>query len=128
MAVYSDISLSFSKHPVTNDIGKITNVSAITNSMRNILTTRLGERPFEPDYGSRIYDSLFELIDAISLDGLASSAREALEFWEPRIEVLRVFTDANADANEVQLTIEFYIVGAVSEGAQEASFVFTSTR
>ena len=128
MAVYSDISLSFSKHPVTNDIGKITNVNAITNAMRNILTTRLGERPFEPDYGSRIYDSLFELVDTISLDLLASAAREALEFWEPRIEVLRVFTDANADANEVQLTIEFYIVGAVSEGAQEASFVFTSTR
>ena len=46
MAVYSDISLSFSKHPVTNDVGKITDVNAITNSMRNILTTRLGERPF----------------------------------------------------------------------------------
>ena len=41
MAVYSDISLSFSKHPVTNDVGKITDVNAITNSMRNILTTRL---------------------------------------------------------------------------------------
>tara|TARA_B100000530_G_C15799595_1_gene424981 strand:- start:426 stop:812 length:387 start_codon:yes stop_codon:yes gene_type:complete len=128
MAVYSDISLSFSKHPVTNDIGKITNVSAITNAMRNILTTRLGERPFEPDYGSRIYDSLFELIDAISLDSLASAAREALEFWEPRIEILRIVPEANPDANEVQLIIEFYIVGAVSEGAQEASFVFTSTR
>ena len=115
MAVYSDISLSFSKHPVTNDVGKITDVNAITNSMRNILTTRLGERPFEPDYGSRIYDSLFELIDAISLDGLASSAREALEFWEPRIEVLRILPEANADAHEVQLTIEFYIIGAVSE-------------
>ena len=47
MAVYSDISLSFSKHPVTNDVGKITDVNAITNSMRNILTTRLGERPFK---------------------------------------------------------------------------------
>tara|TARA_Y100000004_G_scaffold142428_1_gene161988 strand:- start:3152 stop:3538 length:387 start_codon:yes stop_codon:yes gene_type:complete len=128
MAVYSDISLSFSKHPVTNDIGKITNVSAITNAMRNILTTRLGERPFEPDYGSRIYDSLFELVDAISLDLLASAAREALEFWEPRIEILNVSPESNPDRNEVQLTIEFYIVGAVSEGAQEASFVFTSTR
>ena len=38
MAVYSDISLSFSKHPVTNDVGKITDVNDITNSMRNILT------------------------------------------------------------------------------------------
>ena len=45
MAVYSDISLSFSKHPVTNDVGKITDINDITNSMRNILTTRLGERP-----------------------------------------------------------------------------------
>ena len=68
MAVYSDISLSFSKHPATNDIGKITDVNDITNSMRNILTTRLGERPFMPDYGSKIFDSLFELVDFISLE------------------------------------------------------------
>ena len=52
MAVYSDISLSFSKHPVTNDVGKITDVNAITNPMRNILTTRLGERPWSCIRGS----------------------------------------------------------------------------
>ena len=107
MAVYSDISLSFSKHPVTNDVGKITDVNAITNSMRNILTTRLGERPFEPDYGSRIYDSLFEMVDFISLDAAASSAREALEIWEPRVEILNVRPESNPDQNEIQLTIEF---------------------
>ena len=128
MAVYSDISLSFSKHPATNDIGKITNVNAIINSMRNILTTRLGERPFEPDYGSKIYDTLFELVDVISLDAAASSAREALEFWEPRVEILNVIPISNPDQHEIELTIEFYIVGAVSEGVQETSFVFTSTR
>ncbi|OUX83452.1 GPW/gp25 family protein [Hyphomonas sp. TMED31] len=128
MAVYSDISLSFSKHPATNDIGKITNVNAIINSMRNILTTRLGERPFEPDYGSKIYDTLFELVDFISLDAAASSAREALEFWEPRVEILNVIPISNPDQHEIELTIEFYIVGAVSEGVQETSFVFTSTR
>ena len=128
MAVYSDISLSFSKHPETNDIGKITDVNDITNSMRNILTTRLGERPFMPDYGSKIFDSLFELVDFISLDQAAASAREALEFWEPRVEILNVIPESNPDQNEIQLTIEFYLVGAVSEGAQQASFVFTSTR
>lgn len=128
MAVYSDISLSFSKHPATNDIGKITNVNAIINSMRNILTTRLGERPFEPDYGSKIYDTLFELVDFISLDAAASSAREALEFWEPRVEILNVIPISNPDQHEIELTIEFYMVGAVSEGVQETSFVFTSTR
>lgn len=128
MAVYSDISLSFSKHPATNDIGKITDINDITNSMRNILTTRLGERPFMPNYGSKIFNSLFELVDFISLDQAAASAREALEFWEPRVEILNVLPESNPDQNEIQLTIEFYLVGAVSEGAQQASFVFTSTR
>lgn len=128
MAVYSDISLSFSKHPATNDIGKITDINDITNSMRNILTTRLGERPFMPNYGSKIFYSLFELVDFISLDQAAASAREALEFWEPRVEILNVLPESNPDQNEIQLTIEFYLVGAVSEGAQQASFVFTSTR
>lgn len=128
MALYSDLSLSFSSHPVTKDIGKLTDLRAITNSMRNILLTRLGERPFEPTFGSRVADSLFEQIDFITLDSLAGSVREALELWEPRIEVVAVDPLAEPDSNEVQVTVQFYIVGAVSSGVESATFVFNISR
>ena len=84
--------------------------------------------PLSLDLVRNNFLSLFELVDFISLDQAAASAREALEFWEPRVEILNVLPESNPDQNEIQLTIEFYLVGAVSEGAQQASFVFTSTR
>ena len=128
MALYTFLSLSFSSHPVTKDIGKLIDLRAITNSMRNILLTRLGERPFEPTFGSKVTDSLFEQIDFITLDSLASSVREALELWEPRIEVVAVDPLAEPDSNEVQVTVQFYIVGAVSSGVESATFVFSISR
>jgi phage baseplate assembly protein W len=128
MAIYSDISLSFSKHPVTNDIGRLVDINSITNSMRNILLTKFGERPFEPLFGSKVTNSLFELIDFISLDYLAGSVREALEIFEPRIELISVDPIGDSDSNEVGVTVIYYIVGAISSGAESSTFVFNVSR
>ena len=43
---FKDISLSFSKHPVTNDIIALKNEDAIKKSVINLCRTRLDERFF----------------------------------------------------------------------------------
>ena len=58
---FKDINLSFKRHPVTNDVLTIRNEDAIKRSVRNIVFTILGEKPFDPNFGSVINDSLFEL-------------------------------------------------------------------
>ena len=59
--VFKDINLSFKRHPVTNDVVTITDEDAIKRSVKNIIFTTLGEKPFMPQFGSVISESLFEL-------------------------------------------------------------------
>jgi len=58
---FKDINLSFKRHPVTNDVLTIRDEDAIKRSVKNIIFTILGEKPFEPDFGSVINQSLFDL-------------------------------------------------------------------
>ncbi len=61
-----DINLSFKRHPVTNDVVAIRNEDAIKRSVKNIVFTILGEKPFDPTFGSVVNDALFELSTTLS--------------------------------------------------------------
>ena len=56
---FKDISLSFKRHPVTNDIGVLKNENAIKRSVRNLVQTIPSERFFNSALGSDVRDSLF---------------------------------------------------------------------
>ena len=58
---FKDISLSFSRHPVTNDIVVLKNEDAVKKSVINLCRTKLNERFFNELLGTRIEDSLFDL-------------------------------------------------------------------
>ena len=58
---FTDISLSFVRNPVTNDILVITDADAIKKSVINLTRTRIGERFFNNLIGTSIDNSLFEL-------------------------------------------------------------------
>ena len=55
-----DLSVTFKKHPVTDDLVTVKDKSAIAQSITNLLMTRKGERPFQPELGSGLQDMLFE--------------------------------------------------------------------
>ena len=63
---FKDINLSFKRHPVTNDVVTIRDEDAIKRSVKNIIFTIVGEKPYSPDFGSKINDSLFELTTSLS--------------------------------------------------------------
>ena len=63
---FKDINLSFKRHPVTNDVVTIRDEDAIKRSVKNIIFTILGEKPFVPQFGSVINESLFDLNTELS--------------------------------------------------------------
>jgi phage baseplate assembly protein W len=63
---------------------------AIRQSVWLILATSPGERPMRPDFGCGMHDLVFAGTDASTAGSVASSVRDALLRWEPRIEVLDV--------------------------------------
>jgi uncharacterized protein len=76
----------------------------IDQAIQLILGTAPGERPMRPEFGCGVHDFVFDSIDANTIGNMEQAIREALERWEPRIDVTDVKFDAS-DALNGLLTI-----------------------
>ena len=128
---FKDISLSFKRHPVTNDIGVLKNADAIKRSVRNLVQTIPSERFFNSTLGSDVRDSLFETAPGFIDFGTASiierQIQTTIENFEPRIDNLEVNVNPRPDTNEFEVNVIFDIIGQAFP-AQEFSFILKATR
>jgi len=108
---FKDISLSFKRHPVTNDIISLKNEDAIKRSVQNIVLTLVGEKAFVPYFGTNINDSLFNLNTSVEAVGLKEQITTSINNFEPRVDNLNVTVTIDADSNDMYATIEYDIVG-----------------
>ena len=108
---FKDINLSFKRHPVTNDVVAIRDEDAIKRSVKNIIFTILGEKPFEPLFGSVINDALFDLSTNLSQVAVADEISSSLLNHEPRIADIDVTVTVAPDTNEMNCTVQYSIVG-----------------
>ena len=108
---FKDINLSFRRHPVTNDVVTIRDEDAIKRSVRNIIFTILGEKPFEPNFGSVINESLFDLNTNLSEVRVSDEIRSSLLNYEPRISNIDVTVTVAPDTNEMNCTVQYDITG-----------------
>ena len=124
---FKDINLSFKRHPVTNDVVTIRNEDAIKRSVRNIIFTILGEKPFEPNFGSVINESLFDLNTNLSEIRVSDEIRSSLLNYEPRISNIDVTVTVAPDTNEMNCTVQYEIVG-LSTPPQEVDVLLFPAR
>ena len=108
---FKDINLSFKRHPVTNDVMTIRDEDAIKRSVRNIIFTILGEKPFEPDFGSVMNESLFDLSTSLSEIRISDEITSSLNNYEPRIDNIEVLVQLSPDTNEMNATVQYDITG-----------------
>ena len=111
---FKDINLSFKRHPVTNDLVAIKNEDAIKKSVKNIIFTILGEKPFEPDFGSVMNQALFDLNTNLSEVRISDEIQSTLLNYEPRISNIQVNVSNYPDSNELNATIQYDITGMAS--------------
>jgi hypothetical protein len=100
--------------PVTTDrrdrIALSTGEEDIRESIRIIIGTAKGERVMRPDFGCRIHEYVFATIDETTRNLVASTVREALVEWEPRIEVLNVDVSvAELDAGRLLVGVDYRV-------------------
>ena len=108
---FKDINLSFKRHPVTNDVVAIRDEDAIKRSVKNIIFTILGEKPFVPQFGSVINESLFDLNTNLSEIRITDEIKSSLLNYEPRIDNIEVTVQVAPDRNEMNCTVQYDIVG-----------------
>ena len=108
---FKDINLSFKRHPVTNDVVTIRDEDAIKRSVKNIIFTIIGEKPFEPLFGSIINEALFDLTTVYDEILIQDEIKSSILKFEPRITNLVVTTSVYPDSNELNCTVQYDIVG-----------------
>ena len=124
---FKDISMTFQANPLNEDLIALKNANAIARSVRNIVMTLPGEKFFNPTFGSRITESLFENIDDITATVIIDEIRESIDNYEPRVDLLDVQAFPDYDNNSFDVTIIYEIIG-IEIPPQELQFVLQSSR
>ena len=124
---YKDISASFQINPLNNDLIAIKNTNAIARSIRNLILTRRGERPFAPNLGSGVYDLLFENIDKQTATVIREEVITVIENYEPSVDIIEVIVKPNYDEGAMDVSIQYEVVG-INVPAQELTLALEPTR
>ena len=108
---FRDISATFQSNPLNQDLVALRNENASARSIRNLVMTIPGERPFNPVLGSNVYQLLFENFDNQTAYAIKSQIETTIDNFEPRVELDDVEVVADFDNHEFNVIIRYQIVG-----------------
>lgn len=107
---YRDLPLSLAIHPNTKDIVPLNDLDAIKQSVKNLVLTNFGEKPFRPLFGGKVTQYLFENPSIFLEITLRDEIKTVLTKFEPRIEDITVQIDLDSSENGYAVTIGFKVV------------------
>ena len=107
---YVDLDLDFTRHPVTNDVVKITDVEAVKRSVKNLINTQFYERHFHPELGCGVRDMLFENYTPMTGIFMRRKIEEVLSNYEPRASLSSIQVNAQMDRNAIDVVVNFYVL------------------
>jgi hypothetical protein len=87
----------------------VTGVEEVDAAIRMILSTVPGERVMRPEFGCAMWEQLFAPLTASTLGLIEQAVREALERWEPRIELLTVEADGEQATGTVHIVVAYRV-------------------
>jgi len=108
---FKDLSVTFKKHPVSNDLVTVKDKAAIVQAITVLLLTRKGERPFQPQLGCGIQNALFEPLDYGTAGIIKSEIRDTLNRYEPRISIDNILCIPDDVNNGYEVELSYTIIG-----------------
>jgi len=124
---FKDLSMSFQKNPLSNDLIVLNHANAIAQAVKNLVLTDPGERFFNPDLGTGISESLFENVDVISASQIQVYVENTIRNYEPRVKLEEVVIVPDFDSGLFNVTVKYEIVG-VDIPIQALAFPLVKTR
>ena len=124
---FKDLSASFQTSPLSNDLIALKNESAIARSVRNLVLTIQGERPFQPVLGTGVNNLLFDNMDKLTASAIRSELRTTIENYEPRVEINEILVEPDFEGNAMHVTLQYFIIG-IDVPEQELTFALEPTR
>ena len=99
----------------TGSIALTNGVEDLDRSIRVVLATAPGERVMRPEFGCRIWDLLFEPVNANTLGLMTQAVREAVAQWEPRVEVDDIVVTPDDDDSSLVRIVVMYKVRTTND-------------
>ena len=124
---FKDLSVTFKKHPVTDDLVQVKDKAAIVQSITGLLLTMKGERPFQPELGCDIKRILFEPLDYASAGTIKKEVKETLDRYEPRIRIDDIVCEPDFDNNGYNVELTFTMIGR-EDAPIAVEFILERTR
>lgn len=121
---YKDIDLTFAAK-ASGDVFKKNDAAAVKQSVKNVILTNFGEKPFRFNYGGNLNSLLFELNDLEPYE-VRDYIITAVENYEPRAVVVDVDYKSLPDQNSVNLLIKFQVINIAE--TQELNITLTRLR
>lgn len=107
---YKDIKTEFEANPFTGEPSVAKNERAVIQSVKNLILTDVGEKPFQPDIGGNIRGLLFEPATPFTLKLIEERVQETIENYEPRVDLQSTDAIVDEDRNRIEVTLRFKIV------------------
>jgi len=108
---FRDISTNLVRNPFTSDVAVVNNADAIKQAVKNLILTAPGEKLFNPKFGSRVSQLLFEPLDPFLVDTLQTEILNTIKNNERRVVVTNLECTLNYDENSIEVTLEYQIIG-----------------
>ena len=91
------------------DLELIEGEESIREAILIILGTRPGERVMRPDFGCNLQELVFAPNNTATATLAEFHVSEALQKWEPRIEILKVTADPGTERERLDIRIEYRV-------------------
>jgi len=124
--IYSDLDLTFRKLPSTGDVSMKYDEQAVIKSVRNLLSTNLYERLFQPNVGSSLNKLLFEPVSPLTASLIEDEIARMINNYEPRATISQLFVQASPDSNSFNVSL-FVLIGNITIPSQ-INLILTRSR
>lgn len=100
---FSDLPMFLSKNFFTRDINLKKDSMSIKESVKNIVLTRAGERPFDLSFTGYIYDMLFENVIDSQMIQYKVHLTNVINLYEPRVQVSDIIMESNDKTVNIEI-------------------------
>lgn len=110
---YNDIPFIMSRNPFTGDINTVKDVYAVRQSIRNIVMTIRGERPFNDSFGGNPINNLFDTLTTLMEIECKNLIQNAIATYEPRVKLTQIIIDqSKVNPNKINIFVVYDILNS----------------
>ena len=102
-----------------------TSIDDVRSSLYFFISTKKGERWYDPNFGSRLHEFLFEKNDTVVANEITESLKSDIEEYFNNITIKDIKIDQSESTNNLTINISFIYTNLYSTTQDSISMVFT---